>query len=260
MKMVVRFEVDACLSTESDTATTTKTETSDTKRSGRESPVLALDQLADALENMDLHSPPLVPNSPSSTSSSSSSVPPPLSLLPPALKIIRAGTQVPQESLLEVASRSKYFIDQLDWNELYPQLAISQTPGLRLGVHERGTFNEMREMQVDGCGGGVGKGAGAGTSGLPALEAQKRETAAQFARLARVLEDVQELAIARGPGPRGSFGLVCEGGELHVYARTGTRRSVLPSDVRKRFYRAGTGAGTGATAATATAVIADGRI
>jgi hypothetical protein len=225
MKMVVRFEVDACLPAETSTATTTKTETSDTTRPG--SPVLALDELADALENMNLTS-SRVPTSPTTTSSPS---PLPVPSTPsPALNIVRAGTQVPQELLLEVASRSKYFIDQLDWNELYPQLALSKTPGLRLGVHERGTFTEMREMQVDGD-------DGAGPP--PALEAQKRETAAQFVRLARVLEDIQELAIARGPGPTGSFSLVCEGGELRAYARKGVRRSCLPPDVRARFSPAG---------------------
>jgi hypothetical protein len=237
MKMMVRFEVDACLPTEPSTATTTKTGTSDTKRTGRESPELAIDELADSLGNMDLLRSPRVPTSPTTTTLSSSSSSPPPSSPSPALNIIRAGTQVPQEALLEVASRSKYYIDQLDWNELYPQLAISQTPGLRLGVHDRGTFTEMREMQVDGGGDGVGRPP-------PALEAQKRETAAQFVRLARVLEDVQELAIARGPGPSGSFSLVCEGGELRAYARKGVRRSCLPPDVRARFSR--TGAATAA--------------
>jgi len=227
IKMMVRFEVDACLPTETSVATTTKTGTSDTKRPGRKSPELALDELADALGNMDLRTSPRVPTSPTTSSSPAPSSP------SPALNIIRAGTQVPQESLLEVASRSKYFIDQLDWNELYPQLAISQTPGLRLGVHERGTFTEMREMQVDGD-------EGVGVGGVPpALEAQKRETAAQLVRLARVLEDVQEIAIGRGPGPRGSFSLVCEGGVLQVYARQGLRKSCLPPDVRARFSRAG---------------------
>jgi hypothetical protein len=72
------------------------------------------------------------------------------------------GTQVPQESLLEVALRSKFFIDQLDWNKLYPQLALSQTPGLRLGVHERGTFTELRQLQVNG-----NNGVGASAGGLP---------------------------------------------------------------------------------------------
>jgi hypothetical protein len=231
MKMMVRFEVDACLPTETSTATSKKTGTSDTKRSGRKSPELALDELADALGNMDLHTSSRVPTSPTITTSSSS---PPPSSASSALNIIRAGTQVPQESLLEVASRSKYFIEQLDWNELYPQLAVSQTPGLRLGVHERGTFTEMREMQVDGD-----DGVDAGGGRPPALEAQKRETAAQLVRLARLLEDVQELAIKRGPGRTRSFALICEGGKLRTYARKGVRRSCLPSDVRERFSRAG---------------------
>jgi hypothetical protein len=223
MKMMVRFEVDACLPTETSKATTAKTGTSDKKRDGRKSPELALDELADALGNLNLRT-----SSPSTTTSPSASLSPTPSLAAPALNIIRAGTQVPQESLIEVASRSKYFIDQLDWNELYPQLAISQTSELRIGVHDRGTFTEMREMQVDGASGGP-----------PTLETQKRQTAAQLVRLARVLEDVQELAISRGPGPMGSFSLVCENGELRVYARKGMRRSCLPAGVRARFSRAG---------------------
>jgi hypothetical protein len=217
IKMIVRFEVDACLPTDTSKA---ETRTSDTKRSakGAPEPELALDELADALENLNVTSTPVSPTTASSVS--------------PALNIVRAGTEVPQESLLEVASRSKYFIDQLDWNELYPQLALSQTPGLRLGVHERGTFTELRECQVDSD-----DGAGAGEP--TGLSAQRRETAAQLVRLSRVLENVQELAISRGPGPTGSFSLVCEGGELRVYGRKGVRRSCLPQDVRTRFTRGG---------------------
>ena len=244
--MVVRFEVDACLSTETNTATTTETGNSDTKRSATKSPELAVDDLADALGNMDLLASPRVPTSPTTTSSSSSSSSTPSysssssptpsssssSSSSPTVNIIRAGTQVPQESLLEVVSRSKYFANQLDWNELYPQLAISQTPGLRLGVHSYGTFTELREWQVDG-------GDGVVAGGPPGLEAQKHEMAAQLVRLARVLEDVQELAIARGPGPMGSFSLVCEGGELRAFARKSLKRSCLPHDVRARFSRAG---------------------
>ena len=212
IKMIVRFEVDACL------ATDTKTGTPDTRHSAKDAPELAIDELADTLGNLNVTSTPTSPTTASSIS--------------PTLNIIRAGTEVPQESLLELASRSKYFIDQLDWNELYPQLALSQTPGLRLGVHEGGTFTELRECQVDND-----DGAGAGEpAGLPE---QRRETAAQLVRLAHVLEEVQELAITRGPGPAGSFSLVCEGGELRVYGRKGVKRSCLPQDVRSRFTRAG---------------------
>jgi len=227
MKMIVRFEVDSCLPTDK----------SDTKRSAKE-PVPAVDDLADALGSISLSS---------STAASESTSP---SSSPTAINILHAGTQVPQDALLEVASRSTFFINQLDWNELYPQLALSQTPGLRLGVHERGKFTELRELQVIG-GADTDADAGPGASDSdspgdggdaaswpPNLPAQRRETAAQVVRLARVLEDVQELAISRGPGPAGCFSLVCENGQLRVYGRKGAR-SCLPSDVRARFSSAG---------------------
>ena len=199
MKMVVRFEVNACTLT----------------------PELAVDDLADELEGI------------TSVRTSSTSKSPVSPTQAPTLNIIRAGTHVPQEALLEITSRSKYFIDQLDWKELYPQLALSQTPGLRLGVHESGTFTELRECQVDSD-----DDAGAGMPpGL--LLAQRRETAGQLVRLARVLEELQELAIVRGPGPAGSFSLVCERGELRAYGHKGVKRSCLPSDVWTRFARAG---------------------
>src|SRR5712691_10133241 len=139
LKMIVRFEVDSCLPTDK----------SDTKRSAKEEPVPAVDDLADALGSISL----------SSSAASESTSP---SSSPGAINIIHAGTQVPQEALLEVASRSAYFVDQLDWNELYAQLALSHTPGLRLGVHERGKFPELRELQVIG---GVDNDADAGAAG-----------------------------------------------------------------------------------------------
>jgi len=234
MKMIVRFEVDSCL----------PPDTTDTKHSAKKAPVPAVDDLADALGSINLSS--------SAASESTSS--------PAAINILHAGTQVPQDTLLEVASRSAYFVNQLDWNELYPQLALSQTPGLRLGVHERGKFTELRELQViggadtdtgavsdsdsppppparDSAAAGADD-AGATASWPPNLAAQRRATAAQVVRLARVLEDVQELAISRGPGTAGCFSLVCETGQLRVYGRKGAR-SCLPSDVKARFFSTG---------------------
>ena len=253
MKMIVRFEVDSCLPNDT---------TTDTKHSAKEeAAVPAVDDLADALGSINLSS--------SAASESISSSP----SSPTAINIIHAGTQVPQDTLLEVASRSTYFVNQLDWNELYPQLALSRTPGLRLGVHERGKFTELRELQVLGgadtdtdTGGSASdsppsgdnvtsatatataSGDDAGAPGLswpPDLTAQRRETAAQVVRLARVLEDVQELAISRGAGPAGSFSLVCESGQLYVYGRQGAR-SCLPSDVKTRFFSTGSCADAGA--------------
>jgi hypothetical protein len=234
MKLIVRFEVDACLPTEA----------TDSKLSAKKVPAPAVDDLADALGSINL------------SSSVAGSPPSSPSLSPATVNIVHAGTQVPQDALLEVTSRSVHFVNQLDWNELYPQLVLSQTSAVRLGVHERGTFKELREWQViggaDGArGASTGTGAGANADAdadadsdsdpPPDLTTQRRETAAQIVRLARVLEDVQELAISRGPGPAGCFSLVCENGELRVYGRKGAR-SCLPPDVRARFSGAGAGA------------------
>jgi hypothetical protein len=210
MKMVVRFEVDACLPTSTDSSVP-KTKTA------------SVDDLADALGGMSIKRP--TPAS-TKTASSSSSI----------IDIVRAGTQVPQEALIEVTSRSAYFLAQLDWNELYPQLALSQTPALHLGVHERGVFTQLHKWQLDGQ---ARTRTGTTTAGAtpPDISAQRRETEVQILRLARLLEDVQELAIARGPGAAGSFSLVCENGELRVYARKkgADAKSCLPPDVVARF-------------------------
>ncbi|KAI0255085.1 hypothetical protein BJV78DRAFT_1386971 [Lactifluus subvellereus] len=217
LKMIVQFVVDACLPMDAGPATATKTGGTDNKEYSTKKTATSLGDLADALSSLNL---------PSST--------PATTAQQPVINIVRAGTQVPQEALLEVVSRSVHYVNQLDWNELYPQLVLSQTPALRLGVHDRGTFTELREWQVDGPSSGPSSGS-ASDSGAPALSAERKETAVQIVRLARVLEDLQELAIARGPGPAGSFSLVCEGGKLRAYGRSNNRETRLPPDVMARF-------------------------
>ncbi|KAI9443011.1 hypothetical protein H4582DRAFT_1151111 [Lactarius indigo] len=218
MKMIVRFGVDACLPSPDSSIATTSIDDSN---------------LADAPSSV------IAQQTPTSTTTTVS----------PAIDIVRAGMQVPQDALVEVVSRSVYYLDQLDWNELYPQMALSQTPMLRLGVHERGEFTELREWQLEGPGTRV-----VGTETTPQLgtqrgadvqdlSAQRQETAVQFVRLANLLQDVQKLAIARGPGPAGGFSLVCEDGKLCIYARKmdgdGDGKSLpgscLPPEVAARF-------------------------
>jgi hypothetical protein len=205
MKMIVRFEVDACLPTDAGQAKTTKTSgISDTKRSSTQT--ANVDDLLKGFGSLKLSS---------ATTKE-----------PPTINVVRAGTQVPQDALLEVTSRSANYVDQLDWNELLPQLVLSQTPAVRLGVHQRGTFTNLREWQVDGS----------ADSNVPGLSVQRKETAVQIVRLAAVLKRVQQLAIARGPGPAGSFSLMCESGVLRVYGRN-DKKGCLPRDVMARFSR-----------------------
>jgi hypothetical protein len=137
MEMVVHFEVDTCLPTEAP----------DTM------PTPAVENLADALGGMTL--------SPSASSSSSLAT----------IHVLRAGTHIPQDVLLELASRKATSVKYLDWNELYPQLALAQVPTLRLGVHENSKFTELREWQII-----IGTGARAGASSPPDLTAQRRRS------------------------------------------------------------------------------------
>src|ERR1700761_1385444 len=108
MKMIVRFGVDACLPSSDSSAATMPIDDS---------------VLADAHGNVNIQQYPI------STSTSTTS---------PTINIVHAGAQVPQNALVEMISRSVFYLDRLDWNELPPQLALSQTPSLRMGVHERG--------------------------------------------------------------------------------------------------------------------------
>ena len=218
MKMIVRFGVDACLPSPDSNATTMSIDNPDP---------------ADVLSDVSIQQPSI------STSTSTTS---------PAINIVRAGTQVPQDALVEMTSRSKFYLNQVDWNELYPQLALSQTPSLRMGLHERGEFTELREWQLDGHdaqvdAGMVGRRQSCTQKGVDVtdLSLQRQGTAVQIVRLAKVLQDVQKLAMARGPGPAGSFSLVCENGKLRVYARKrdGDGKtlggSCLPSEAAARF-------------------------
>ena len=162
MKMIVRFGVDACLPSPDSSATTTSIDEPD-----------PADVLSDARIQQ-----PSIPTSTSTTS--------------PAINIVRAGTQVPQDALVEMTSRSKFYLNQVDWNELYPQLALSQTPSLRMGLHERGEFTELREWQLDGHGaqvdaGMVGRRQSCAQKGVDVtdLSLQRQGTAVQIVRLAR---------------------------------------------------------------------------
>jgi len=179
LKMVVRFEVDACL------------QTAKAKRSTE----AGLDDLLGAMSV----------RAPSAEAAPGTTV-----------RVVKAGTAVPQSALLELTTRSANYIAQFDWDEALPQLYLSGTPHLRIGVHERGRFVEVRAHSL----------------GEGLLVARRRAAAATYERLGRVLEALQGLVVEHGAA--GRLSVVCVGGVLRVYSRAGAA-SLVPDDIRRRF-------------------------
>ncbi|KAK2465268.1 hypothetical protein APHAL10511_002622 [Amanita phalloides] len=130
-----------------------------------------------------------------------------------SLEVIRLGKEVPQESIVEVATISKARESQLDWQEKGPQLYLSQIPHFYVGLHERGNFSEVRKHKFN-------------YTTLPdqVLEHMKK--------LRRALAIIQNVVIKHGK--RGRLSLVCIDGTLQVYEREDDK-SCLPDEFMERF-------------------------
>ncbi|GJE88252.1 hypothetical protein PsYK624_043350 [Phanerochaete sordida] len=114
MKLVVRFEVDACYP-----STPAGEDTSDA--------------LADALSSLSVSRPSAEAGGLASS----------------GVTVVEAGTVVPQSSLIELKTRSVRNADSFDWADAYLQLYLGQTPHSIMGVHQFGTFEERREKKLD---------------------------------------------------------------------------------------------------------------
>ncbi|KAI0049458.1 hypothetical protein FA95DRAFT_1489223 [Auriscalpium vulgare] len=192
LSMVVRFEVDACLR-------------ADKTRVRSAAKPATVDDLSHSMGSMQLAppAPAVVPSSRAGQSDTTS------------LAVIHAGTEVKQDKILELATRSINFIENMDWTEVYPQLYLSQTPHFYLGVHSRGNFSRIQKRslaEVD-------------------LEAQKQAGDANMQKLGRALELIQDIVIEHGHGKR--LSLVCMDGILKVHERVGD--GCLPPDAMARF-------------------------
>lgn len=121
LKMVVRFEVDACIP-----PTPTRT------RGG-------VDELADSLASIQI--------SPSSTVSTHSNTMRHLTSST-SLKVIDGGTYIPQSSIIELTTRSEKWLSEFDWKESYPQLFLSQTPHHFVAVHKYGRFHTVSKRKL----------------------------------------------------------------------------------------------------------------
>jgi hypothetical protein len=186
LKIVLRCAVDACLPSGSRPAANEIDDDDD-------------DDLADLVSNLNLGS--ITKPDRGSTSSAE-------------LRIIKGGTEVPQSSIIEIKTRSERSIANFDWGEAYPQLYLSQTPLLYLGVHNRGNFGTVTKGRVDD------------------YVQVARESQPAFKGLKKALEDIQVLV--QEHDLEGRISLVCKDGTLSVYERTSSD-SCLPDNFMALF-------------------------
>jgi hypothetical protein len=180
LRMVVRFEVDACIPPEEITSSGPGATTN-------------VDDLIGALANVDL--------TPKSESTSTPNISKANTV--PKLTVLAAGSEVPQSAIVELTTRSVNRAMDYDWKESYPQLYLSQTPHHFLAVHERGRFVRVDKRKL-------------GSSEL--REVMKDVIQPDLKKLRRLLDLIKELVFEHGQ--RGRLSLVCQGGELKVFERT----------------------------------------
>jgi len=192
--MVVRFEVDGCLPSDQPGPKTTV-------RKPRINDDDLEEVLSGALSGLSI-----------GTSSRFTATPETQSPLTSTdLKITRAGTQVPQSTLLEMTTRSEISAANFDWGDAFPQLYLSQTPNHYLAVHRTGRFSSIAKRKI-------------GEKDLIAIEANAQRG---FKKLRKILEEIQTMVKKRGTSER--ISLVCKDGVLKVHERN-SKDSCLPED------------------------------
>jgi hypothetical protein len=181
LKVLLRFEVDACTGVDAD-------------------------DLSSAFSGLGITS----NNSPASTTARSSSA---IS----GISIVRTTprTLVPQSSLIELKTRASH--KPLDWDEVYPQLYLSQTPYLYLAKHTRGAFIGVESVQLAGS----------------SMRTHAKRAEAGMVKLKAVLDDI--LNVVRGEARGVKFSLVCERGRLALYKRKEGTGKIIGSDILSKF-------------------------
>ncbi|PCH39651.1 hypothetical protein WOLCODRAFT_159237 [Wolfiporia cocos MD-104 SS10] len=134
----------------------------------------------------------------------------------PELDVIRAGTRVPQSSVIEMCTRSCRNAEQFDLVDAFPQLYFSQAPNHYLAVHSRGEFETITKKHLDN----------------PDMKRIEASAQSGFKKLKRTLQDIQELVIEHGQ--RGRLSLVHRDGQLRVFERI-SQTDCIPEQLLSRF-------------------------
>jgi len=195
LQLLVRYEVDACLST-SDSPKMEKVEKS-------------LDDIIAAFSSLSVEK-----KSPGHEATSeipsakptftSTTTPGPAS----SLKVIPGGTLIPQEHTIELTTCSDKYISTFDWAENFTQLYLSQTEHHFLGRHNFGKFISITKRKLH----------------TPETEALGRKYKKSLEMLAVVLARIHALVVSEG----GKMSLVCEDGVLKLYVRNDDKTALSP--------------------------------
>lgn len=135
---------------------------------------------------------------------------------PGLLKIITAGEEVPQSSLIEMKTRNPIRFQQLDLRSELPQLWFSQTPYHYVAVHDRGVFQSIRKDEL----------------GQGEFVYAEEDVQAGLRKLRVILGSIQQLVKSRGSS--GRLTLVCTKGALKVHERK-EEETCLPDDLLRLF-------------------------
>ncbi|TFY73206.1 hypothetical protein EWM64_g10806 [Hericium alpestre] len=114
------------------------------------------------------------------------------------LRIIRAGSEVSQESLVELKT-CREIRNCVQWSQVFPQLYLSGTPWLHAGFHENGTFSRVE------------------TRNMVEMQEQRSNFEPRLQQLGQTLKTIQELAVTHGKNTR--LSLVLQDRRLSVYKR-----------------------------------------
>ncbi|KAI0823944.1 hypothetical protein BC628DRAFT_1420377 [Trametes gibbosa] len=133
------------------------------------------------------------------------------------LKVIRAGTLLPQSAMLELATRSAMFLDRTNIEDTYLQLFLTRSPVNLVAVHNRGSFDRVIRQELD--------------SPELARFNECADVQRSLAQLVALLREIQHIVQARGN--TGKLSLVCEKGQLRVHSRVGDEDPLLTGELAR---------------------------
>jgi hypothetical protein len=128
----------------------------------------------------------------------------------------QVGTLTPQSEVIELATKSKAWVNNYKRREVYPVLAFGGIPHHILALHQQGTFVEVRREQV-----GI----------TQSLINADMTTQGDFARMRALLHNLRQMVITRGAAK--PLSLLCLEGKLQVFERLDG--ATLPADFIAQF-------------------------